>query len=90
MRPQREETKVMSRNLVTERRIDDACRLLREVARIEGLHRVVLHVYADGRVDIERVSASGHSSGHTRHADLKPGGPLPLPGPSMLEDEAER
>ena len=73
----------MSRNLVTERLIDDACRLLREVARIEGLHRVVLHVYADGRVDIERVDANGYSIGKTVHADVEPGGPLPSPAEGL-------
>jgi hypothetical protein len=60
----------MSRNLVTEGRINDAARLLGEAARIEGLQRITLHVCVDGRVDIECFNASGHNVGKTLHADV--------------------
>ena len=70
----------MARNLVTEGRIDEACRLLREVADVEKLSRIVLHVCVDGRVDVECIDERGFHVGKTLHADVVRGGALPAPG----------
>jgi hypothetical protein len=83
MRADTEETKEMSRNLVTEGRINDAARLLWQAARLEGLHRIVLHVCADGRVDIECIDSNGNNVGKTLHADTHADGALPSPGEAL-------
>ena len=83
----------MARNLVTEGRIDEACRLLgrideacrllRDVADIERLSRIVLHAYVDGRVDVECIDERGFHVRKTLHADVTSGGALPAPGEAI-------